>query len=289
MAMQPPPLANSLYLAMLQQERQDRERDHLRFIQDDERRNKSMMAVAQYSLQKQLQDQTHQRELEKLELQRQNQRASEAFKAMNAMERTKVTSDAALERSMLGDQAAGARTLAKGQFDLEEQRRRQVFDRGEEDRETVAAAEKEKVRKSEFNQQQDIRKGNLDATKRRVTAYEEYVAGDKKLASELANLNKKFLTAHAVTKERKQTYDAALKALNKNIMTKEDLNLKQQVIDTEKAYREAAKVSDTLAALISQGDEIAQTRNPAGAPPPVQEAAAPGRTATFQDYLNSQQ
>ena len=104
MAMQPPPLANSLYLAMLQQERQDRERDHLRFIQDDERRNKSMMAVAQYSLQKQLQDQTHQRELEKLELQRQNQRASEAFKAMNAMERTKVTSDAALERSMLGDQ-----------------------------------------------------------------------------------------------------------------------------------------------------------------------------------------
>ena len=50
MAFQPPPLANSLYLAMLQQERQDNDREHARFIEDDERRNRSMVAVAEFSL-----------------------------------------------------------------------------------------------------------------------------------------------------------------------------------------------------------------------------------------------
>lgn len=216
MAFQPPPLANSLYLAMLQQERQDNDREHARFIEDDDRRNRSMVAVAEFSLKKQAQDQAHERELQKLELQRQVQRSNEAFK----------------------QQQSNARASQGHVVDLYKQDKRLAADAG-----------KQKYTKGR-NAQTDAR-----ATQR-LGLREREVQLKEEMSKRIGPLKLQFDAAMKVTNEKRSVMDSTSRALNKSFMSKSDPTLLANYQAAKNAYDTASQKSDQLSGLVQEGRQL---------------------------------
>lgn len=216
MAFQPPPLANSLYLAMLQQERQDNDREHARFIEDDERRNRSMVAVAEFSLKKQAQDQAHERELQKLDLQRQVQRSDETFKQQQ------ITSRA--DKGHAIDLYKQGRTLAAGEG-------KEAYTRGR-------------------NVATDAR------SVQRLGLREREVQLKEKMASQIGPLEDQFNAAMKVTADKRSVMQGAGRALNKNFMSKSDPTLLAEYQAAKKAYDKASQNSTQLESLLRQGQQI---------------------------------
>ena len=104
MAIQSIPLANSLYLAMLSQERQD----HSRRIQKEEadmlRRDNNMRDTQNYILKVQDQKMQYEREREEMALKRRAQLMQERIEQAGMMERRQAQDRAALGRTLIGRQ-----------------------------------------------------------------------------------------------------------------------------------------------------------------------------------------
>ena len=102
MAIQRIPLANSLYLAMLAQERQDQERRTLKEQQDLDRRDRNMRDTQDYILRQQDQKLGHQRAMEELALKKRAQLMQERIEQAGLMERRRQQDDAAMQRTLVG-------------------------------------------------------------------------------------------------------------------------------------------------------------------------------------------
>ena len=126
MAIQRIPLANSLYLAMLAQERQDQERRTLKEQQDLDRRDRNMRDTQDYILRQQDQKLGHQRAMEELALKKRAQLMQERIEQAGLMERRRQQDDAAMQRTLVGQQG---RDLDRAQR-AEAARQRAEYQRG---------------------------------------------------------------------------------------------------------------------------------------------------------------
>ena len=107
MAIQSIPLANSLYLAMLSQERQD----HSRRIQKEEadmlRRDNNMRDTQNYILKIQDQKMQHERDREDMALKRRAQLMQERIEQAGMMERRQAQDKSAMLRTLVGERGKG--------------------------------------------------------------------------------------------------------------------------------------------------------------------------------------
>ena len=103
MAIQSIPLANSLYLAMLSQERQDSERRNLKHQEDLTRRDKNMRDTQDYILRTQDQKQKHERDKQDMALKQRAQLMQERIEQAGMMERRQQQDQAAMQRTLVGE------------------------------------------------------------------------------------------------------------------------------------------------------------------------------------------
>jgi len=204
MAIQSIPLANSLYLAMLSQERQDSERRSLKQREDLMRRDKNMRDTQDYILRTQDQKQKHEREKQEMALKQRAQLMQERIEQAGLMERRQQQDQAAMKRSLVSEYGRGQDRAQRQAQHNEMMKHRGLVESGRSSDRAQKRTQKESLDAQKIALSNSYR--TVDATNKRLAA------ANKKLKTLMDNRRtptvEKVAAQLAIEKAEKANLDA---------------------------------------------------------------------------------